>query len=218
MSIDFDAIDTSLFWDDDDRVYMIDTAGPPPNTSIRQFEIDVETGKKLSEEKLLWEGITKVYPEGPHMYKKDGWYYLLIAEGGCFADHHTIMARSRVIWGPYEANPLNPVLAKTNPDGYTSHGDLFQDPTGQWYFVCLGVRKKNGRFVMGRESVLTIAAWPQGEYPVINPVEQDVPLIAKSNPVLDGPMEKNRNAHAYLISAFVIPLKKTTNMKGTASP
>ncbi|KAL0944836.1 Xylosidase/arabinosidase [Colletotrichum truncatum] len=176
---DFHGIDTSLFWDDDDRVYLIGAAAPSPETKIRQFEIDLKTGARRSEERLLWEGITKVYPEGPHMYKKDGWYYLLIAEGGCFADHHVIMARSRDIWGPYEANPANPVLAKTNLTSYiqyTGHGDLFQDPSGKWYFVCLGVRKNNGRFIMGRESVLTTATWPQGEYPVIDTVHLDVPL------------------------------------------
>jgi beta-xylosidase len=113
---DFVAIDTSLFWDDDDRVYVIGASGPAPETKIRQFEIDLKTGKKLSEVKMLWAGITKVYPEGPHMYKKDGWYYLLIAEGGCFDAHHVNMARSRDIWGPYEVNPANPVLGKTDPN------------------------------------------------------------------------------------------------------
>lgn len=182
---DFQGIDTSLFWDDDDRVYLIGAASPAPESKIRQFEIDLKTGKKLSEEKLLWEGITKVYPEGPHMYKKDGWYYLLIAEGGCFADHHVIMARSRHIWGPYEVNAANPVLAKTDPCGYiqyTGHGDLFQDPSGQWYFTCLGVRKNNGRFVMGRESFLTTATWPNGEYPVIDTVQLEVPLAIERGP------------------------------------
>lgn len=181
---DFPGIDTSLFWDDDDRVYLIGAAFQPPATKILQFEIDLKTGAKLSEEKIIWEGITKVYPEGPHMYKRDGWYYLVIAEGGCFADHHTIASRSRDIWGPYEVNPANPVLAKTDPTGYiqyTGHGDLFQDPSGQWYFVCLGVRKNNGRFIMGRESVLTTATWPEGEYPVIDTVQLDVPLTIKRN-------------------------------------
>lgn len=190
---DFHGIDTSLFWDDDDRVYLIGAASQSPATKIRQFEIDVKTGAKLSEEKLLWEGITKVYPEGPHMYKRDGWYYLLIAEGGCFADHHTIMSRSRDIWGPYEVNPANPVLAKTDPNGYiqyTGHGDLFQDPSGQWYFVCLGVRKNNGRFIMGRESVLTTATWPEGEYPVIDTVQLDVPLAIKRNASSEWPVRR----------------------------
>ncbi|CAH0057187.1 unnamed protein product [Clonostachys solani] len=176
---DFFAIDTSLFWDDDGRVYVIGAADQSPETKIRQFEIDLATGNRLSKDRIIWEGVTRVYPEGPHMYKKDGWYYLLIAEGGCFADHHTIMARSRSIWGPYEVNPANPVLGKTDPSGYiqyTGHGELFQEPSGQWYFVCLGVRKINGRFIMGRESVLTTATWPHGGFPVIDKAQLDVPL------------------------------------------
>ncbi|KAL3481508.1 glycosyl hydrolase [Aspergillus californicus] len=200
---DFNGIDTSLFWDDDGRVYIIGAGGPAPETKIKQFEIDLKTGAKLSEEKLLWEGITKVFPEGPHMYKKDGWYYLLIAEGGCFADHHSIMARSRDIWGPYEMNPANPVLPKADPNGYiqyTSHGDLFQDPSGQWYFVCLGVRKNNGRFIMGRESVLTTATWPEGEFPVIDPVRLDVPLPTNQGAFSEWPITRgsDRPHVAYL--------------------
>ncbi|KAH8652969.1 glycosyl hydrolase [Ilyonectria robusta] len=176
---DFNAIDTSLFWDDDGKVYVIGAAEAYPNSNISQFQIDLKTGKMLSELKVLWEGITRVYTEGPHMYKRDGWYYLLVAEGGCFADHHTIMARSRNIWGPYESNPANPVLGKTDPNGYiqyTGHGDLFQNPSGQWYFLCLGVRKVAGHFIMGRESFLTTATWPVGEFTVIDTVQLDVPL------------------------------------------
>ncbi|OAL52925.1 beta-xylosidase [Pyrenochaeta sp. DS3sAY3a] len=179
---DFNGIDTSLFWDDDGRVYVVGAGSAPCNTAatvIKQFEIDLKTGAKLSEEKVLWEGVTKVYPEGPHMYKKDGWYYLLIAEGGCYADHHTIMARSREIWGPFDVNPANPVLPKADPNGYvqfTGHGDLFQDTSGQWFFVCLGARKNGRRFIMGRESFLTTATWPEGEFPVIDTVRLDVSL------------------------------------------
>lgn len=191
---DFHGIDTSLFWDDDDRVYLVGSAAASSAaTTIRQFEIDLKTGAKLSEEKLLWEGITKVYPEGPHMYKKDGWYYLLIAEGGCFTDHHTIMSRSRNIWGPYEVNPANPVLAKADLNGYvqhTGHGDLFQDPSGQWYFVCLGVRKNNNRFIMGRESFLTTVTWLDGEYPVIDTVQLDVPLTIERNACPEWPIKR----------------------------
>ncbi|RSL55658.1 hypothetical protein CEP54_009246 [Fusarium duplospermum] len=192
---DFFGIDTSLFWDDDDRAYLIGSASPAPETKIRQFEIDLKTGKKLSEEKLLWEGITKVFPKGPHMYKKDGWYYLLIAEGGCFADHHTIMARSKSIWGPFEVNPNNPVMGKTDPNGYiqyTGHGDLFQDPSGQWYFICLGVRKtKEGRFIMGRETVITTAQWPEGEFPTIDFAKLDVPIKGSKQPVPAWPLKPN---------------------------
>ncbi|KAF6823832.1 Xylosidase/arabinosidase [Colletotrichum musicola] len=193
---DFDAIDTSLFWDDDGKVYLIGAADEPPDSSIRQFEIDLKTGERLSDSVVLWHGITRVYPEGPHMYKRDGWYYLLIAEGGCFADHHTIMARSRNIWGPYESNPANPVLGKTSPDSYiqyTGHGDLFQDPSGQWYFVCLGIRKVDGHFIMGRESVLTTASWPVGEFPTIDTAQPEVAITKNLIPCSEWPQRRDAN-------------------------
>ncbi|KAL1845277.1 hypothetical protein VTK73DRAFT_750 [Phialemonium thermophilum] len=191
---DFKGIDTSLFWDDDGRVYLIGSASPAEEatasgdmdqiaaTTIDQFEIDLRTGQKLSPVRTLWAGVTRIFPEGPHMYKKDGWYYLLIAEGGCFEGHETIMARSRDIWGPYEANPRNPVLPRADPQGYvqfTGHGDLFQDATtGQWYFVCLGARKlPTGHFLMGRETFLTRASWLRGEFPTIETVVLD-PVVS----------------------------------------
>ncbi|KAL4879559.1 glycosyl hydrolase [Aspergillus karnatakaensis] len=193
---DFYGIDTSLFFDDDDKVYLIGSANPAPACTIRQFEIDLKTGAKLSEEKLLWEGITKVFPEGPHMYKKDGWYCLLIAEGGCFEDHHTIMARSRDIWGPFEVNPANPVMQKADPKGYiqfTGHADLVQDPESQqWYFICLGARKTSeGRFIMGRETVITTATWPEGDYPVIDPATLELPSSITPRPIPEWPVKQS---------------------------
>ncbi|KAJ0419166.1 glycosyl hydrolase [Aspergillus carlsbadensis] len=200
---DFHGIDTSLFWEDG-RVYLTGSKSPTepsPHTEIFQFEIDLATGRKLTEEKLLWRGITKVFPEGPHIYKKDNWYYLLIAEGGCFADHHTIMARSRSIWGPYEENPRNPVLAKAPSSEYvqyTGHGDLFQHPAnGQWYFCCLGVRKTQSKqAIMGRETFLTTAQWPEGEYPTIDPVKLDVPVPPGTNEFPQRPAVANSRCFA----------------------
>ncbi|KAM5347648.1 hypothetical protein ACJ41O_007472 [Fusarium nematophilum] len=196
---DFAGIDTSLFWDDDDRVCLVGSASPAPATKIRQFEIDLETGEKLSEDVLLWEGITKVFPEGPHIYKKDGWYYLLIAEGGCFEGHHSIMARSRNIQGPYEANRSNPVMPKTDPTGYiqfTGHGDLFQEPaSGQWYFICLGARvSKGGRFIMGRETFITTATWPENEFPVIDFAKLDVPVMGGRKPAPSWPIKRSASS------------------------
>lgn len=194
---DFVGIDTSLFWDDDDRVWVTGSgAAEDGSIVVYQLEIDVKTGATLTETKPLWEGISKVYPEGPHIYKKDGWYYLLIAEGGCFADHHTIMARSRKVTGPYESNPANPVLPIARSNRYvqnTGHGDLFQDPSGQWYFVCLGVRNNNGRFIMGRESYLTTATWSEGEFPVIDPIQIEVPLAIKRDATAKLPITRKAN-------------------------
>ena len=140
---DFYGIDPSIFFDDDGKVYMQGSSSPGPMTKIHMFEVDLQTGKKLSEEKEIWGGTGGVYPEGPHLYKRDSWYYLMISEGGTHEDHMITVARSKNVWGPYESFEQNPVLTargtKENIQ-YTGHGDMVQDQEGQWWGVCLGVR------------------------------------------------------------------------------
>ncbi|OQV01301.1 hypothetical protein CLAIMM_06682 [Cladophialophora immunda] len=176
---EFAGIDPSLFFDDDGRSYIQGSAAPGPMTKINQFEVDLQTGKKLSEEKKIWDGNGDIYPEGPHLYKKDGWYYLMISEGGTHENHMINVARSKNIWGPYESFSGNPILTARGTSEYiryTGHCDVFQDQKGQWWGVCLGVRKADGRFVMGRETFLTPAAWPEGQWPRLSQVKLDPKL------------------------------------------
>lgn len=78
------------------------------------------------------------------MYKKDGYYYLMIAEGGTELGHHEAIARSnQTIWGPYEGYSGNPILTATNTTEYfqtVGHADLFQDPSGNWWASALATR------------------------------------------------------------------------------
>lgn len=177
---EFDGIDTSVLWDNDGRSYMHGSAAPGPMTTIKLFEVDVNTGQKLSDEKVIWRGTGGIWPEGPHIYQKDdGWYYLFISEGGTFEDHMITVARSKSVWGPYEPNPYNPVLTARGTDEYvqhTGHSDMFQDQQGNWWAVCLGVRKdRSKRYVMGRETFLTSMKWPPGGWPEINQVKIELP-------------------------------------------
>jgi beta-xylosidase len=174
---DFKGIDTCIFWDDDGRSYIHGSGQPDPPgpmTHIKLFEIDLKTGQKLTEEKGIWGGTGGVYPEGPHLYKKDGFYYLLISEGGCFPAHMITVARSRDLWGPYEAYENNPISTARGTDEYIQHighSDLFQDAQDKWWAVCLGVRKdKQGRYLMGRETFLSAVDWPEGGWPSIRQV------------------------------------------------
>ena len=172
--LEFDGIDPSIFWDEDGKAYVCASHGPGPMTTISLFEIDLSTGKKLSEEKTVWKGTGGIYPEGPHIYKKDGFYYLLISEGGTFKDHMITVARSKNIWGPYAENEKNPILTAAGTDNYvhcTGHCDMFQDKDDQWWGVCLGMRMRDARFHMGRESFLTRGRWEQGGWPELETVE-----------------------------------------------
>lgn len=172
-------IDPSIFIDPTDgRAYVTGSWRLPrseqPTSTIKQWEIDLATGKELSEIREIWGGHSQIYTEGPHMYLKDGWYYLLVAEGGTFEHHHLSLARSRSVWGPFEPCPHNPVLTSygtSEPIRDAGHGELFQDVEGRWWAACLAVRKgKDGnstRYPLGRESFLTPVSWPEGEWPTI---------------------------------------------------
>jgi alpha-N-arabinofuranosidase len=129
----------------------------------------------LGEIHHLGTGLGGRYPEGPHIYKKDGWYYLLLAEGGTEHGHHVNILRSRSLFGPYESNPANPILSHFNmkmqnsPIQGLGHADLVQAPDGSWWMLCLGYRTSGYlQHVMGRETMLAPVKWEAGEWPVVN--------------------------------------------------
>ncbi|KZT40038.1 hypothetical protein SISSUDRAFT_1060693 [Sistotremastrum suecicum HHB10207 ss-3] len=172
VRFDFPGFDTSLFWDTDGKAYVQGSQSYKTFAlrQISQFEIDLKTGKSLSgPPKFLWEGTGGIFPEAPHIFLKDGYYYLLIAEGGTYLDHSARMARAKNIWGPYEAYEKNPVLTPPPRDEYVQtigHADFVQDGTGNWWAVALGTRIGKGQeSPMGRETYLIPGAWPAGEWP-----------------------------------------------------
>lgn len=163
-------IDPSLYFEDG-KCYMVSN----PDVGIWLCEIDPKTGEQLTESKLLWRGTGGRHPEGPHIYKKDGYYYLLISEGGTELAHKLTIARSKNIYGPYEANPANPILTHCSMAGQgsqiqgTGHGDFVQAGDGSWWLVFLGYRNFGGSYHhLGRETYLAPVEWKSGEWPVVN--------------------------------------------------
>ena len=162
-------IDPTLYFEDG-KTYMVSN----PRNGLYLCEIDIKTGKQLTESKLLWQGDGGRYPEAPHIYKKDGWYYLMIAEGGTEYGHSITIARSRDIYGPYESNPDNPILTNFSRLGQakeiqgTGHGDLIEDQEGMWWIVFLGFRPQNGsHHLLGRETFLESVEW-YDDWPIVN--------------------------------------------------
>lgn len=162
-----EGIDPSLFFDDDGKCYYIGTHPNPEGCKyngdwyIWIQELDLETMRLVGEKKDVWNGAMRnvIWPEGPHLYKKDGYYYIMNAEGGTGPDHAVTVCRSRDLWGPYENNPCNPILThrhlgKKYPIRYVGHGDMIETPEGSWYMVMLAVRPKEGYTTMGRETFL----------------------------------------------------------------
>jgi len=163
--VDQPGIDPSLFFDDDGAVYFT-------GTGITQFRIDPLTGKALSEKKTIWSGTGGSSPEGPHLYKIKGRYYLMIAEGGTEYGHMETMARSDHPFGPFESCPHNPILSHRSigsPIQCTGHADLLEDHRGQWWMVCLGTRPQGypHRQHLGRETFLAPVQWTDDGWPVV---------------------------------------------------
>lgn len=163
-------IDPSMYFEDG-RCYFVSN----PDGAIWLSEIEPKTGRMLSEPRKLWAGTGGRYPEGPHIYKRDGWYYLLISEGGTEYGHKVTIARSRDIYGPYESNPANPILthinqnAQANPIQGVGHADMVQAHDGSWWLVCLGFRIADGQHhVLGRETFVAPVQWNEQGWPVVN--------------------------------------------------
>ncbi len=163
-------IDPSLYFEGD-KCYMTSN----PNNTIFLSEINPLTGQQLSESKPLWNGTGGRYPEAPHLYKKDGWYYLMLSEGGTEYGHKVTISRSRSIYGPYESNPSNPILthmnvnAQSNPIQGTGHADLVQANDSSWWMVCLAFRPQSGlHHLLGRETFLAPVRWDRNAWPVVH--------------------------------------------------
>jgi len=190
--VDQNGIDPSLFFDDNGKTYFISNRAHHPTDprAIYQSEIDIKTGKRLTEVKEIWKGSGGSYVESPHMYKKDGFYYLQTAEGGTSYGHSVAISRSENIWGPYISCPHNPILtnrmAYSNIQG-TGHADMVQAIDGSWWMVHLAFRPAiDAIHFIGRETCLTPVEWKTGEWPVVNENGQTQEFIKQSPPNLES--------------------------------
>ena len=174
-------IDPSLFFDDDGRVWytgsrLTEEGYYIGHTEVFLQELDLEKMRLIGKVSILWDGAIKgaVWAEAPHIYKINGYYYLLIAEGGTAHHHAVTIARSKAITGPYEPNPGNPILTHRHlgldyPIVGTGHADLVETQSGEWWVVLLAMRLYGGYFYnLGRETFLAPLRW-EGGWPVISP-------------------------------------------------
>ncbi len=205
--VDINSIDPDIFWDDDGRTYFV-TQG---DEGIRITEIDIKTGNTIAPERLVWGGIGGRFPEAPHVYQKDGYYYLMLGEGGTEYMHSVTIGRSKNLYGPYESCPLNPILTHANRLGQANriqgvgHGDLVQAQDGSWWMVFLGFRVTHQfayYHVLGRETFLAPVDWPTGGWPQVNgngtvSLEMNVPTLPLQ-PVEASPVRTTFNEEKLL--------------------
>jgi len=185
-------IDPSLFFDQD-KAYIVYNSDAPDNRplydghrTIRTFEFDPIHLKVVGDEVQLVNGgvdISKkpVWIEGPHIFKRDHWYYLCAAEGGTSVNHSQVVFRSKTATGPYVPYDKNPILTqrgldpnRKNPITSAGHAELIEGPDGKTYAVFLAVRPYEGNFYnTGRETFIAPVQW-EDDWPVINPHNKDV--------------------------------------------
>ncbi|KAF1835200.1 putative glycosyl hydrolase, partial [Decorospora gaudefroyi] len=186
--------DFDLFWDDDGHVYLSSCyrkVDRSPESKMKDFcihisTVDLESGSLTSTPKMIRESGSGI-AEGPHLFKRNGYYYLFTAEGGTESGHCEYVSRSRESpIGPWEPAPHNPLWRNTTDDDVqnTGHCDIVEGEDGQWWAMCLGVRpRREGEIwrtsVFGRESMLLPIRW-----------ENDWPIFNESQPVtlqMSGP-------------------------------
>jgi beta-xylosidase len=185
-------IDPDIAWDADDTCIItysgliVDGEDRGKHLGIMQARVDLATGQPLEEPRSIWSGVGLMFPEAPHLYRHEGTWYLLLAEGGTERGHAVSVARSDSPYGPWESCPANPVLSARStarPIQNTGHGDLIQAPDGTWHLVLLGMRVlglTRSFSPLGRETFATPVTWCDG-WPMPDPVE----LTGEAGPVFD---------------------------------
>lgn len=173
-------IDSHIFRDDITGKTYLSAMGFNNNFDrlwgISQCEVDLESGKCIGPWRNIWNGTMEVTPqarpEGPKLFLKDGYYYLLIAEGGTGPTHRATIARSKSPEGPFESSPTNPLLfngADMNLTiGNTGHATFADTPDGRWFATFLAKRYVDDWAVLGREAFFAPVEWRDDGWPVVN--------------------------------------------------
>ena len=192
----FEGIDPSIYWEGD-RAYIVNNRAPDEaprydgHRAIWIQEYDWRAGKMVGESTQLINGgvdISKkpVWIEGPHIFRKDGWYYLTAAEGGTSVNHSQVVFRSKTLRGPFVPWSGNPILTqrglpndRADPISAAGHAELVQTQNGDWWATFLAVRPYGDDYYnIGRETFLLPVTWKDG-WPTILPAGQRVPFVAE---------------------------------------
>ena len=199
-------IDPSFFFDEDGKAYVVNNDDAPDfkaeydgHRTIRVQEFDWKNDKMVGPRKILVnKGVhpeeKPIWIEGPHMYKINGKYYLMDAEGGTSVNHSEVIFRSDSPWGPFEPWDKNPILTqrhldpnRSNPITCAGHADILQTPEGDWWGVFLACRPIDNKFEnLGRETFLMPVQWSEDGFPYFMQGDEEIPMIARREGVKRG--------------------------------
>ncbi len=186
IKLDFGGIDPSIFFDDNGKGYIVHNDAPDKGKElyeghrvIKVWEYDLTTDKVIpGTDKIIVDGgvdLSKkpIWIEAPHLYKKNGKYYLMCAEGGTGGNHSEVIFTSNSPKGPFKPASNNPILTqryfpkdRANKVDWAGHADLIQGPDNKYYGVFLAIRpNEKDRVNIGRETFILPVDW-SGEFPV----------------------------------------------------
>lgn len=167
--------DPSLFHDEDGRKWIVNMQvehrGSALFGGIVLQELDLEQGKLVGPIHKIFHQTELGCTEGPHLYRRNGWYYLVLAEGGTEYGHAVTVARAKAITGPYTVHPQNPIISSRDvpehPLQKAGHADMVDSPDGQTYMCFLVGRplSKRGFTITGRESAMERLVWGEDGWP-----------------------------------------------------
>ncbi|GHJ49465.1 glycoside hydrolase 43 family protein [Catellatospora sp. TT07R-123] len=191
--------DPSLFHDADGRSWLLSNdldwrPGHHWSAGIIAQEFDRGTGKLLGEPVNIFGGTGANFTEGPHLYRRDGWYVLVTAEGGTSWGHQVTVARSRTLLGPYEVDPVTPLLTADDPAlplQKAGHGSLVDTPAGQWYLAFLVGRPLGERdeCILGRETAFAPVTWTADGWPRVEGARPRLEIPAPDLPAHPWPAQ-----------------------------
>lgn len=207
---DVHGIDPGLFFDEDGRAYIVNNEEPSypaeydGHRAIWIREYDWKNGKTIGPKQVVIDkGVRKedkpIWIEGPHIYKVNGIYYLMCAEGGTADWHSEVVLTADKPFGPYTPCKVNPILTqrllpkdRLNPVTSSGHADLIQTAAGDWYAVFLACMPyREGLYNTGRETFLLPVTWKDGQ-PIILPDGKEVPYLVEKSVEQIKLEEKNK--------------------------
>ncbi len=199
-------IDPAFFFDEDGKAYIVNNDDAPDynpeypgHRTVRVVEFDTATDKCVGARKIVVnKGVRPeekpIWCEGPHIYKINGEYFLMTAEGGTSVNHSEVIYRGATPFGPYKPWDGNPILTqrnldsnRVNPVTCAGHADLVKDNDGRWWGVFLAVRPLEGDHEnLGRETFMLPVKWTEDGWPYFLNEGEEVPMIVRKDGVSRG--------------------------------
>jgi len=200
ISINRSGFDPSLFHDTDGKKYFVNMtmdyrADQYRFSGIDVQEYDVNKECLLGEPVRVFRGTSRGTTEGPNIMKRNGWYYLVCAEGGTGANHCVTVVRSRSIYGPYEDCPFNPILTAAGKDDSplqrAGHAQVIEGNDGNWYMAHLCSRPLKGYSILGRETGMQNVTWTEDEWFKLSANDSGNPELFYEVPNVAAPVKDN---------------------------